>query len=1060
METRLKGEICCTFFFLLLWIFFAHEMLSVKALVILLMCSMWVNGKHRTRHHHGVKHTNNLHFIQQYAESALPNDVTIGRIENNTITIGQAGKRDQTANKRSTADTDVAKLVKELGNVNLNEFTSTKMTKTKGGLATSLGAAESLYDKIEKKDKMGIAISSITIVSGIASMVGGPVGYLVAMSLDIIKTILTIIDKKKNGPPESEASKLQKAIEKALRKFSETQLSADWNGYKRLTEVYLKHLDMIEKFDEVKPLVGEDKKQFNIEDMGGKEEVKQQLFDEVTPQIYKVLTSSTHLLGKIEHHISKVCDFDIQARKVKSERKILHVEEREPIPTQDEIEEKDTFATNCLKLYELYSKISSYHYQTYLKSLEVIHKIVGEKYFDNVSSGKTPSESDDNAIPNNPGASNGNPAPSKSNPAPSKSNPAPSKSNPAPSKSNPAPSKTNSAPSKSNPAPSKSNPAPSKNNPAPSKSNNKKPSKRTMDQAKKEKSRRKAYVFMHLLLDMIQNSREYNKKVFKPFLNPFEHYKMRYTVNYYYNNEKMYEHLSTYLKDFFTDKETMKTVPKKVMFCSQQSLLGSCYLEDGPKAQDPGPWRSAYVPKGKSITVEYQLKANKAITFDAAKGLPIKLIGPASMGMLFTMKMLFKTKLLSTNNAYDNEVEEMKKFDGYVKQITVADEEEPLKDDQGKPKQASKKSFKMCVTRDYLQESPRHHSSVCITDEYKGAVKTISFSEIKSPTKWEGKNISLSCSEPDLAFVGTYKSGKQDINKLDARWGPFFSPFPMMQLPGSVQWDSITVYPYKNEIDSTVAAIAKNDKVCNGDNNLLCQGETIDKKLFVTICKEAELKGYCEEIPVLKTEITAKKEKTVQLTVINGNGIYGKIKPLESMYSIGTQKVPDETALIHTENFDSYYDVDNSIWQPMLKDSGKKAYNLLQSMKVPDDVMVELYTKEDSKKNKKMFGPYQGPLTVDRIDGNDVISNIIETIVIKSVSKEILPEDTASAGDQPDIEVQAEDPDMPNDAEPEGASAPTGSDIGESTTDPNTIGDTVGDSAAGSSNPSTGAAKP
>uniref|UniRef100_A0A7M5X7Z6 Uncharacterized protein n=1 Tax=Clytia hemisphaerica TaxID=252671 RepID=A0A7M5X7Z6_9CNID len=390
---------------------------------------------------------------------------------------------------------------------------------------------------------MGIAISTITMASGLAAMTGGPVGFLVAIALDTVKTILTLIDKHQKGPLKSESSKLQKAIEKSLRKFTETELSADWNGYKRLTEVFLKHLDMIESFDEIKPLTGKDEEKFNIEDMGGKEEVKQQLFDEVSPQIYKVLTASTHLLGKIEHHISKVCDFDIQARKVKEKTKLenwgIVTFEKEPIPKEDEIEEKDSFATSCLKLYELYAKITTYHYQTYLKGLEVIQKIVGEKYYDTLSELQS---TDPTKIKN----------------------------------------------------------------------------KEAKKEAKEEKSRRKAYVFMQLLLDMIQNSREYNKKVFKPFLNPYEHYKMRYTVNYYHNNAKMYEHLNTYLKEFYVDED----IQKKVMFCSQQSLLGSCYLEDGTKAQQPGPWRSAYVPKGKRSMYNTRLKGTRC---DIQKdGLPIK----------------------------------------------------------------------------------------------------------------------------------------------------------------------------------------------------------------------------------------------------------------------------------------------------------------------------------------------------------------------------------------------------------------------------------------------------
>ncbi|XP_066929484.1 uncharacterized protein [Clytia hemisphaerica] len=301
-----------------------------------------------------------------------------------------------------------------------------------------------------------------------------------------------------------------------------------------------------------------------------------------------------------------------------------------------------------------------------------------------------------------------------------------------------------------------------------------------------------------------------------------------------------------------------------------------------------------------------------------------------------------------------------------------------------------------------------------------------------------GKNISLSCSEPDLAFVGTHHWNEQ--NK-QFRWGPFFSPFPMMQLPGSVRWDTITVYPYKDEDDSTVKAIAKDDKICEGNNNLLCQGETIDKKIFITICKKAELKGYCEEIPVLKSEITGNnKEKQVPLTVINGDGKYFQLnqekKLKNQQVAIGTQDSPDPTSMTHTHLYDSYYDVDNSVWQPLIKDG--KAYNLLQSMKVPDDILVELYTKGASGKRDRKFGAYEGPLTVDRIDGNDVMSNLIHFIVIKYSPKKIAAEDTTAGGDQADVDPKAENHTMPNDAEPL-VSLPEGPDNGDSTTDQNTL---------------------
>lgn len=768
---------------------------------------------------------------------------------------------------------------------------------------------------MEKKDKMGMAISGLTVVSGLASFVGGPIGALVAMVLDTIKQILKIIDKRKKGPPESESSKLQKAIEKALVKFTVTGLNADWNGYKRSTEAYLKHLEMIDHFDEITPLEGKDQNKVDFGEMGGLEEVKQQLFDEVTPQIYKVLMSSTHLLGKIEYHITKVCDFDIQAKKVKSKYSLINVRfiNKEPIPTTEEIDEKDSFASSCLKLYELYSKISSYHYQTYLKSLEAIDKIIK-----NVKTTGATSIPDD----------------------------------------------------------------------------------------KQAKSKRKAYVFMHLLLDMIQSSREYNKKVFKPFLNPFDYYKMRYTVNYYYNNEKSYEHLTAYLKDFLNDPETLKTMPNKVMLCSQQSLLGSCYLEDGAEAQMPGPWRSSYIPKGKSITVQYTDKSKAIIASET----PIKLIGPSSMGMLFTIKLRWKDD--------DDKVNRMQEFDKYVKKISIMDEpKEPKKDDKGNILPA-KKMFKMCVSRDYNQDSAKHQGLVCITGEFKDTTKSIKLDQIKSPTMWEGKNISISSSEPDLAFVGSFIKAPLNVDKelpTKVRWGPFFSPFPMTELPASTQWDTITVYQYKNDEESKVQKL-EGDINCRGGNNYLCQSEVIDKKLFITICKQAEMKGYCEEIPVLKSQVAGDKRKVVDLKMINGDGVYGNDKSLTDQAHATTEEIPGATNAdgFITKKFDNYYVVDNSIWEPFIKDN--HAYNLLQSMKVPDNLMVELYTEFGGK--GKLFGPYQGPITVDQIDGNDVLSDLIRSIVIRSSTKEPATEELPPEGSEPELSVEAENPNMPNNAEP------------------------------------------
>ena len=822
---------------------------------------------------------------------------------------------------------------------------------------TALGAAELLYGNYQKKDAMGMTISGLTIASGLSSMVGGPVGIVVAMVLQLIKTTLVIINMSSKGPPESDSSKLEKAIKKALEKFTETGISADWNGYQRLTDAYLKHLEMIDHFDEMKPLEGKDENKVDFGEMGDLEQVRQQLFDEVTPQIYKVLMSSTHLLGKVEFHITKVCNFDIQANKVESKWSlqskfpniIANIEE-EPIPSSEEINEKDSFASDCLKLYELYAKISSYHFQTYLKSLEAIDKIIG-------SLKKTTDASTSNE--------------------------------------------------------------------------------------KQAKTKRKAFVFMHLLLDMIQNSREYNKKVFKAFLNPFDNYKMRYTVNFYYNNEKSYAHLTAYLKDFFNDDETMKTIPKKVMFCSQQSLLGSCYLEDGGEAQMPGPWRSSYIPKGKSITVQYKDDKSNDIKV-SANGAPIKLVGPSSMGMLYTIKMRSNSEKINL----------MKEFDKYVKKIVIAEEVEPKKAAVD-TMPLTKKIFKMCVARDYNQDSAKHQGSVCITDEFNGGKKIIKLKEIKSPTYWFGKNISISSSEPDLAFVASFfdpSLAKVTNKAVNARWGPFFSPFPMMELPASTQWDTITVYKYKNDEESNIGPLKEDNSHCKAGNNYLCQSDIIDKKLFVTICKQAELKGYCEEIPVLKKELTPDGggKKLVDLKMINGAGVYGKV-PLDETSFITADTEDKPGGKPNIKEFHNYYAVDSSIWKPLLwkpvaVNGKKKARNLLQSMKVPDNILVELYTEFGGK--GKLFGPYQGPITVDRIDGNDVISNIIYSIVIKSSAKEVATEEMPPDGTEPELSEGAENLNMPNNAGPSPESTIDG--LSDGTTP---IGNSTKDSTEGSKKP-------
>ena len=59
----------------------------------------------------------------------------------------------------------------------------------------------------------------------------------------------------------------------------------------------------------------------------------------------------------------------------------------------------------------------------------------------------------------------------------------------------------------------------------------------------------------------------------------------------------------------------------------------------------------------------------------------------------------------------------------------------------------------------------------------------------------------------------------------------------------------------------------------------------------------------------------------------------------------------------------------------------------MKSMKIPAGMVVELYTKfkkDDKKEEEEMFGPYEGPMTLDRVDGNDdETKSYIKSIVMK-----------------------------------------------------------------------------
>lgn len=845
-------------------------MSRLNVMFVVVLCTIVVTGRHRSKHHQYIEtHVDNLQLKE--ASSLLEDDDPVSAKK---VRLGKPYKRGTNQDAKDSdkkVEDATSKLKAEIGKINVDEFTATDMIRAKGGVETSLNAVEGLYDKYKKNDKLGMAISGITIVSGLATVVGGPVGYAVAMTLSLFKLGVTLIDKRLKKPEVDESTKLQKVIEKALQKFQESGLKAEWNGYERLTDLYLKHLEFVDHFDdkELQDATEEQQKIFKMDEMGGLSEVKEDMFDVVTPQIYKVLMSSSQLLGKVEYEISTICDFEIEMKKVNSKFQFNNfgTTEQEPTPTEEELKEKHSLAKSCLGMYELYSKISSFHYQTYLKSLKAISGIIGEK------------------------------------------------------DEKPGPETSTSTSTKGG----------TKND-------------------KETSSKRKAFIFMELLLDMIQNSREHNKKIFKPFLSPFSNYKMRYTVNYYHNYAGNYEHLSSYLNDLYSDKKMMEEVLNDVMLCSQPSLFGSCYVEENTDSTNlkEGNWRSAYIPIGKSITVTYK-SGDKDIQSDP----PIQLIGPSSMGMLFALREKDKVQ----------DIKEKSK-------VTIA------ASDAGK-----KKFFKMCATHRYNLDETDYQTSACTMVEFKEPKTVVQLENIKSPTIWKGKNISIASDEADLAFVGTGYVGTEFKKPPNVRWGPFFSPRRMAELPGSATWDTITVYRYKIDAESDVKKQEDKGLFCNGGNNLLCQDDFIDKKLFVKICKKPELQGYCEEVPVIRSEIEGKpKGKVVNLKVINGYDLLSLISLTDYAY-VTTEKKPGK---YKTTNLQSWNNIDNSIWMPIVKD--KKASNLLKSMMVPEDVKVELYTELDGA--GEMYGPYKGPLTVDHVDGNDLLSNLIKSVVIKYSPKE------------------------------------------------------------------------
>ena len=159
--------------------------------------------------------------------------------------------------------------------------------------------------------------------------------------------------------------------------------------------------------------------------------------------------------------------------------------------------------------------------------------------------------------------------------------------------------------------------------------------------------------------------------------------------------------------------------------------------------------------------------------------------------------------------------------------------------------------------------------------------------------------------------------------------------------------------------------------LCKGEN-ILCDDKVIDTSYFLKICKEQGLKGYCQEIPLIKGQANDKiiDLKRIGINIQKTTGTHSTSTDVSNDPDV-FKKIPRITSK-GGESSKVYNDkVDDCLW---FERDAKGTYrmekvNLLRSMKVPDGMIVELY--DDFNGEGEMFGPYEGPLTVDRVDGND-----------------------------------------------------------------------------------------
>lgn len=754
-----------------------------------------------------------------------------------------------------------------------------------------------------------MTISAISFISGISVIAGGPVGVLVSMGLNLIATALTIYQKK-TEKPESDKVKMEKVIVKALKDYRESGLKSDWHVYQRMSDLFASHVELLQNFGK-KDLsaIREDVKDtgLNIDDQASADQLKLDLFETVLSQMGDVIRMSTNLLGRIEYEITQECDMDIPLKKVKE--KWWKKESETPRVDDEEDEGFEEIAKKCLGLYELYSEINSYRGQTFLGHILTFKAIMKNEQ------GNDKNEKDDQQK----GQQNG-----KQDSAQQSGQ------------------KTNS---------------------------------------ESEEYKRKTFILSELIFNMFNEMTEHNKELYQPFVNPFLYYKLRYVVNYYHTYSTKYKHLKAYLDTLKLEKSSTKNV----MACRRSSLLGSCTnIQDFSvefNKNNKCNFKSVFVPRGLVLDVHYDSNFK-----------PIHVIGPSILGSLFYDRLAGTATCPVTQ----------------LSTSTVA---------QKKEGEDEKSRLKMCRApntygKDDGKAAPslKIHKAICTTQEIDGFTRegktekvgqVFNIKDIKDELGWKNKYMSFQSEDKDVAFIayatlklrkkifktkGELKS-KEEATKEDTknplktvtvtlRWGPFFSPRKMSYGCGSILWDSIKVYKYNNAEYKTPQGNPKpevlqeiDENLCKGseqNENLLCQKDHIDPSYFVTICKQPELKGYCEDIPAIK-------DKVVDLTRIN---VY--------MESEGKDISGKDLSKYEVDDVKRFFDdtLDDCIWIPRreIGVNGKVAENLLQSMKIPEGIVVELYTERSA--TGMMFGPYVGPMTVDKVDGNTSMGTIIRSIKI------------------------------------------------------------------------------